>query len=247
MKEKSKPKPDNTANPPKTKPPATEPPPDPAGEEKKKKTQKRGYGYTVHQIRVSLDNSDKPGTFADYLLKYGFDASRLAEGRGLLDKTDSSRVNQLNAIAEKNQSYRVIKDLKVTARAGHRHIRVLGKEAFRDNPELLEKLGLSGTVEQVYNDWESQALRLHNNLTIPGVMETFADHNVTAEELTAAKDAITAVHTAITERNRLKAEAEKATQLKNDAYKVLLTWWYEFKKIVNIALKNDPQLKEQIY
>ncbi|MCP5046387.1 MAG: hypothetical protein GY940_04395 [bacterium] len=238
MKEKSKPKPPAPE-------PTPEPTPEPAGDKEGKKQSNQGYAYNVHVIRVSLDNSRKPGSFADHIAKYG--TAHLDEGSALLGNLDALRVKQLNAIAEKSQSYRIITDLKKIAKASNRGIRVLGKEAFRDNLELLDKLGLSGKIPQKYTDWEAHTLRLHNNLTLPGVMETFAKYNVSAEALTAAKDAITAVHNAITERNRLKAEAEKATQLKNDAYKLLMEWWKEFKKIVNIALKNDPQLKEQIY
>ena len=48
------------------------------------------------------------------------------------------------------------------------------------------------------------------------------------------------------EVKKLKAEAEKATEDKNKAYKKLLAWWRDFSKVVDVALKENPQLKEQI-
>ena len=135
MKEESKPKAVNTENPPTKEAAATETPPKPGGDEKKKKSPKQGYDYNVHVIKVSLDNAEKPGAFANHILKYGFDAARLAEGRALLEHTLASRLTQLNAIAEKRDSYRIIRELKEVAKKKHRHIRILGKEGLcRQSP-----------------------------------------------------------------------------------------------------------------
>ena len=97
-----------------------------------------------------------------------------------------------------------------------------------------------------YDDVLDQAMRLYDNLDTPGVLEAYARHSVTPEALAAAKQLFLDATAVLSERNLLKALAQKATETKNKNFKVLWTWWLDFKRIVHIALRNDPQLKEQV-
>jgi hypothetical protein len=215
------------------------------GEDKTRKI-KVTFDRKVLKIRTGLTNAFKTGLFRQYIEGYGFDETRLNEGMGLLTDTDTARTNQKKAIALKVQKTREANNLMYEADKIYTHFRVIGQEEFQDNPHILETLDFDGSAKRDFGGWREQIMRLYESLDIPGVLEGYAKHSITREDLEAGKQAVLDWEQAISDRNEAKAEAEKATQLKNEAFKKLLKWWQGFVKVVGVALRDDPQLKEQI-
>jgi hypothetical protein len=215
------------------------------GEEKKRKI-KVTFDRKVHVIRTGIINAKKPGLFHQYIGEYGFNDTRLDEGMTLLTDTDTARTNQKKAIALKVQKTREANNKRYEANELYKHHVVIGREEFQDNLHILDTLGLRGEREEDAGGWREQAMRLYENLDTPGVLEGYAKHSITPEDLQAGKQAILDWEQAISDRNEAKAEAEKATQLKDKAFKELLIWWRGFIKVVDVALEKDPQLKEQV-
>jgi hypothetical protein len=197
-------------------------------------------------IRTGITNALKPGLFHQYIEGYGYDETRLNEGMALVTNTDTARTAQKNAIALKVQKTREASNLKYEADRIYLHFRVIGQEEFQDNLHLLDTLGLDDLRKMHFGEWREQTMRLYNNIDTPGVLEGYAKHSITREDLEAGKQAVLDWEKAIADRNEAKAEAEKATELKNKAFKELLKWWRGFVKVVDVALQDDPQLKEQI-
>ncbi|MCP5045708.1 MAG: hypothetical protein GY940_00950, partial [bacterium] len=213
---------------------------------KKKKIYPTTYDDTMLVIDTSLENSEKPGEFQDSISGYGFGAERLAEGRELFTGTGTARTKQLNAIALKMEQTREIDRLKKVAGKIYEYNRLIGQQEFKDDPHMLQKLGLENPWMGPFGTKYSMSMRLYDNTDTPGVLEAYARHSITPEALAAGKQAFLDITAAIAERNRLKALAEKATEEKDKLYYQLLSWWSDFKKVVNIALKHNPQLKEQV-
>ncbi|MCP5053158.1 MAG: hypothetical protein GY940_38690 [bacterium] len=197
-------------------------------------------------IDTSLENAEKPGKFNDSIGGYGFTDVRLAEGRTFFTTTQTARTDQLNARAAKKEQTREIEKLKVIAEGKYRKDRVIGTEEFRDDPHMMEKLGFDRRRPGPFGERYADSMMLYDNLGTPGVLEAYARHSITPEALTGNKQSFTDVKTAIAERNRLKALAEKATETKEKAFDQLWIWWIDFKRVVNVALRDDPQLKEQV-
>ncbi|NIM16498.1 MAG: hypothetical protein GTO45_31180 [Candidatus Aminicenantes bacterium] len=215
------------------------------GEEKTRKI-KVTFERKLFIIRTGIANALKPGLFRQYVEEFGYNETRLNEGMGLLTNTDTARTNQKSAIALKVQKTREADNKKYEANNLYKHYVVIGREEFQDNLHILDKLGLEGERKEDFGGWREQAMRLYENVGTPGVLEGYAKHSITAEDLEAGKQAVLDWEKAIADRNEAKAEAEKATELKNKAFRELLKWWRGFVKVVDVALQDDPQLKEQI-
>ncbi len=226
----------------------TPPSPEPVKEEKKgRKKPTNTIGKVLVTIRTSIQNAKLPGSFFDYIKRFGFNGVRLGEGESMVTTTETARTNQLNANATRMQVYRDFKSLKKAAQLIYRHHRVIGQEIFRGNTHLRDKLGLSGALKEIFGDWIGQTMQLYDNLDTPGVLEGYASFNITPEALAAGKQAVLDAEAGLAAKKKAKADAEKATELKNKAYKELLSWWSKFLKVVHIALEEDPQLKEQVH
>jgi len=215
------------------------------GEEQKRKV-KVTFDRKILLIRTGIANAQKPGLFHQYVEEYGYNETRLDEGMALVTDTDTARTNQKVAIALKIQKTREADELWYEANKLYKHHMVIGREEFQDNPHLLDVLGFYGERKEDFGGWKEQTMRLYKNIDIPGVLEGYARHSITREDLEAGEQAVLAWEQAIAERNKAKAEAERATELKDKAFKKLLIWWRSFVKVVDVALQGDPQLKEQV-
>jgi hypothetical protein len=216
------------------------------GEGEEKRKVRVTFDRKLLIIRTGITNAKKPGLFNQYVGEYGYNETRLDEGMGLLTDTDTARTAQKKAIALKIQKTREADNLKYKAEKLYLHFRVIGQEEFQDNLHILDTLGIESILKRDFGGWREQAMRLYKSLDTAGVIEGYAKHSITPEDLEAGKQAVLDWEKAIADRNEAKAEAEKATQLKDKAFKELLNWWRGFVKVVDVALEKDPQLKEQI-
>ncbi|MCP5108021.1 MAG: hypothetical protein GY950_31835 [bacterium] len=213
---------------------------------KKKKTIIRTFEKKLLIIRTAIVNAQKPGLFHDYIAEYGYDDTRLNECVTLLSNTETARTDQKNAIALKLQKTRESTQKKTAAEDIYTHHLVIGREEFKDDPHMFDKLGFNGIRKKDFGGWKAQTMLLYENIGTPGVVEGYAKHSITQEALEGAKQAVLDAEQAIADRIEAKAEAEKATEKKNKIFRQLLSWWQKFIKVVHVALEEDPQLKEQV-
>ncbi|MCP5108027.1 MAG: hypothetical protein GY950_31865, partial [bacterium] len=213
---------------------------------KKKRKPRYTFDRKLHIIRTALENALKPGDFQDYIAEFGYAPPRLDSGIELLNKTELARTHQKNAIANKVQKTREARTKKAAAEDQYKHFFVIGREEFKDNPHILDILGFNGVRKRTFGDWKEQTRLLFDNISFPGVLDGYAKHSITEEILKAGKQAVTEAETAIADRNEAKAEAEKATEHKEKIFEDLMDYWQKFVKVVDVALEEEPQLKEQV-
>jgi hypothetical protein len=211
-----------------------------------KKKSTMTFEKKLHIIRTAVLNSLKPTAFRQYIEKFGFNEEKLNGGMSLVTGTETARTNQQKAIALKLQATRDATLARIEADKIYMHFVIIGREEFKDNPHLLDLLGFNGTRKRDFGGWKAQCMMLYENINAPGVLEGFANHNITQENLEAGKQAVINWENAVTAKKEAKAAAEKATESKDKIFRELLEWWRDFVKVVNIALKKDPQLKEQV-
>lgn len=212
----------------------------------KKKSKKLTFDVQMAIIRAGLANAGKPGLFRDCIERYGYKEDRIAEGKTLFDETEAARAAQLKAIAAKDQKYRDATALREEIHKEYMHLVVIGREEFKNNQHILAVLGLKGPRKGTIDAWREQVNQLYANTGEPGVLEGFANHNITIETLEAQKQKLTTWDNLVADIKKAKSTAEKATEDKNKIYKKLLAWWRDFLKIVAVAVKENPQLKEQM-
>jgi len=212
----------------------------------KKRRKRSTYDIRMAAIRQGLTNAEKPGLFHDLIGEYGYTDARIAEGRQLFNQTEQARSEQLKAIAAKDQKFREGTQLREEIDEQYTHFLVIGREEFKDNPHILALLGLKGQRKRTINAWREQVNQLYDNTGETGVPEGFANHNITPEDLNAQKQKLTDWDNLIADVKTAKSEAENATESKNKVYKKLLAWWKKFSIMVDLAVEEYPQLKEQI-
>jgi len=211
-----------------------------------KKRKKLTYDERMAAIRAGLVNAARPGLFHDYIVEYGYTDARIAQGQDLFNQTEAARSTQLKAIAAKNQKFRESTQLRKEIDDRYLHYLVIGREEFKDNPHILSLLGFNRPRKRKINSWREQVNLLYDNRSEPGVLEGFAKHAITAEELDAQKQKLTDWDNLNADIKTAKSVAEDATETKNKVYDKLLAWWKKFSTVVDVAVEENPQLKEQI-
>jgi len=214
--------------------------------EDKKKSSYIPYDVRIAIIRQGLTNAEKPGIFHDAIADYGYNDTGIAKGRELFDQTETARGDQLKAIAAKEQKYREATQLREEIHNRYMHYVVIGREEFKDNKHILALLGIKGSRKKRMDAWREQVNQLYANTGEPGVLEGFASHTITPEELNAEKQKLTDWDNLMADAKEARSVAEDATESKNKVYKKLLKWWNNFAKMVDLAVEENPQLKEQI-
>lgn len=212
----------------------------------KKKSRYVPYDVRMAIVRQGLANAEKPGLFHDAIADYGYNDTRIANGRELFDQTEAARAKQLKTIAAKDQKYREATQLRTEIHDKYMYYVVIGREEFKGNKHILAVLGLKGQRKETINAWREQVNQLYANTGEPGVLEGFANHSITPEELDAQKQKLTNWDNMMADVKEAKSVAEGATEDKNKVYKKLLGWWKNFAKMVDVAVEENPQLKEQI-
>jgi hypothetical protein len=212
----------------------------------KKKKKNLTFDAQMAIIRAGLANAARPGLFRDSIERYGYKEDRIAEGKTFFDGTETARAAQLKAIAAKDQKYRDAAQLRKEIHKEYMHLVVIGREEFKHNQHILAVLGLKGRRKNTIDAWREQVNQLYDNTGEPGVLEGYANHNITIETLEAQKQKLTTWDNLVADIKKAKSTAEKATEDKNKIYKKLLAWWRDFLKIVAVAVKENPQLKEQM-
>ncbi|MCP5105165.1 MAG: hypothetical protein GY950_17380 [bacterium] len=212
----------------------------------KKKKKYLAFDARMAAIRAGLTNAEKPGLFRDSIEQYGYNDVRIADGRKLFNDTETARGDQLKAIAAKDQKFRDAAELREEIHDDYMHMVVIGREEFKKDSHMLALLGLNGPRKETIATWRGQVNQLYGNTGEPGVSEGYANHNITTEILDAKKQKLTNWDSLIADIKAAKSEAESATEGKNKVYRKLLSWWRGFARVVDVAVEENPQLKEQI-
>jgi hypothetical protein len=119
--------------------------------------------------------------------------------------------------------------------------------ACKDKPDVLEMLGLDMAIQRPFGIWKAQGDRYYKNiLASEEVLAEVAKYNVPHELLVEGEKELKKAVETHDRKKSAKAEAEHATHLKNEMYKDLVEWMKDFYRIVEMAFKKNPQLKEKV-
>lgn len=192
--------------------------------------------------RMSVYNTLGDKKLQQPLGLYGFSQERILEGQTLLENSrhlHGQKDNQYHAWW--NLSDHLKTDREKALQTFLDHVQV-AKVAFRKQPGILHELQISRINRRKTWEWTVQAHRFYTILEEhTKVMKQFG---IPQEELQQAKAAIEALLIAKDQRTKKRAEAESATQARNDAIEELRAWLIEFRAVARLAFKDDPQMLE---
>jgi hypothetical protein len=219
----------------------------PQQEEQKKRKIRVTFNDRVEEFRSALQNTLNETEFRLFIADYGFDEARVQVGMGKVNSTLKARQFQLDERARYREAVRDA--LAKREKANETYIEFLphARLAFQDNPEVYEQLLLDGKRARNFGGWKAQVERFYDKtLNSETILAQLAKYDVTREQLEQGHQEFQDVITAADHKKSVKADAEHATQLKNEAYNDLVAWMKDFYKIVEIAFKKNPQFKEKV-
>ena len=121
------------------------------------------------------------------------------------------------------------------------------RTAFKNNPDILDKLKASGPRSRVFAKWlEAGKLFYSNALSIPEILTGFSNYNISVDKLQQGQQFLLEAETASIQKTNAFSHAQVMYDKKVLEYKKLLDWWRAFRTMAQHAMKKNPQLLEQL-
>lgn len=194
-------------------------------------------------ITLSLENE----VLKKYAGQCGYSVKRLQAAKKLWEKAEKAHHKQISKRNEQITATRTYYELKEKAHATYLHIIRTCRLAFAKEPALQFKLELKGKRKHDHGGWTMQTKYFYNTvLSLPEAVDQLAKYNVTRKDLEAGnRELKEAMATEVRKLNAI-AESQMATDWRNRVLKELREWINDYLRMMQVALKPEPQLKEKL-
>lgn len=201
----------------------------------------------LESCRLAFENVETNPTISAAMTEYGYDATKITEGKEILTAAKASYDLNEQEDVETDVAYDAFKakwnNLKKTF-ASHRK---KTKLIFRKEPETLIRLRLVGSLSKKYLLWLESAKPFYSTLaTDTDLQAKIARVKITPEELTQVSTDLADLETLRATYVREVGESEDATKQKNSAIDEIQDWMIDFYGFAEIALADHPQLLESL-
>ncbi len=194
----------------------------------------------------ALANAANNPEIAALLAGFGYDAARIAAGQALYDTAQAAQVAQKQEYGEQYAASQAFETAWKTANAAYMQLVKVARVAFSTDPNAATALGIAGRRKPTYPGWLEQAQQFYTTALENTAFQTeLARFGVTLEKLQAGKSLADAVVAAKQAQGTETAEAQAATQARDNALEALDAWMSDFIAIAKIALEGT-QLSEAL-
>ncbi|MCP5106315.1 MAG: hypothetical protein GY950_23220 [bacterium] len=220
-----------------------------AKKKKVKKNRKPGEAFekelAVGRNTLKL-SADDPGLKA-YAAAVGYGDVEISQGQGYFDALNQAYSTQKTTFTAQLNAHTKFRDLmKVSRKKNSRIVQAL-RMVLRDDPETLLNLKPADLTKKAYGPWTEANRYFYKRLgVLPAVIGLLAGVGVPQAMLDEGKLAFENTRTAETEHKNARAEAQRATAAKNEAYTVYSKWMRRYLNVLTAALVDDPQMKEKL-
>jgi hypothetical protein len=196
---------------------------------------------------VSLTNSTADSGILTALSKYGYDASRIAEGSamhanvtGLFAKQKKEYGEQLDASAALSAAFS-------TSNAAYMPSIKIARIAFEGDINATAALLLSGARSKVISTWTRQADTFYRNLIAnKDFVDKMAYYGYTVDKLNAEWKLVQDVAAADAKHKKERGESQEATVVRDNALAELESWMSRFYRVARIACAGQAQWLEKL-
>jgi GTP1/Obg family GTP-binding protein len=208
---------------------------------------KTSEANTLEQYRVSLENTELQPQIASTMAEYGYDSTKVAEGKALYETTRLSIDSNKIETDEEAAAYAIFQSKKDQLADIYSDHRKKAKVVFRDDAVTADKLEISGSLPQAYVKW-IETVRKFYNIAIKSqdIQIKLSRLKITLADLTAAQALIPEVESTRAAFLKEKGESQDATTIKDTAFAKLDDWMSEFYAVAKIAMEDNPQLLEAL-
>jgi hypothetical protein len=197
--------------------------------------------------QVAISNAISDTEVKPLLAVYGYDDTRLNEGKTLLDTANQLQQTQQKEYGDQFEATEALNQVREQADSEYMRSIKIGRVALKSHHALVQKLDINGTRKKSLSGWLAQAKQFYlNALTDATVIEKMTAFGITLEKLETGKTLIEETETANAAREKEKGEAQQATLERDKATDELDEWMSDFISIARIALEEKPQLLEKL-
>ena len=202
---------------------------------------------TLELFRVSLENATQQTEIASIMSEFGYDQTKIDEGKSLWEDTRMKIDEKKTEGDEKSAAYSVFTGKKAELAVKYRLHRKKAKVAFGNDPLTLKRLLLTGVMPSTYvkimENYRKFYYELDGDTTLQSKLAVL---KVPVEEIQLGKQLIAEIEAARIQYHREIGESQDATQHKDAAFGTLDKWMSEFYAVAKIALEDKPQLLEAL-
>ncbi|WP_196889308.1 hypothetical protein [Aureivirga sp. CE67] len=196
---------------------------------------------------MALRNVETQNEIKEIMADLGYDEVVIQEGKDILSRTKEAYDFMNTEEDETSEAYEVFSRKKEQLNTVYTLHRKKAKVIFRNEPLILEKLGLSHAIGRSYSKWITQVKEFYNKVAQDTELQTRLERlKITAEDITNTAALLTDVETAKFDYHQEKGESQSATKAKDEAFDTLNDWMSEFYAVARIGLEENPQLLESI-
>ncbi|MEO1255190.1 MAG: hypothetical protein AAFY41_09945, partial [Bacteroidota bacterium] len=194
---------------------------------------------------VAITNGKSNAQINSEMALYSYSDAKMAEGEALLKDAQDKHEKQKQEYGEQYAATDALETAMFeTNKQYMRHVK-LARIAFEGDKEAINALQLQGRRKQTYTGWINQSSIFYKNaLKNDAIKAELVSMNIPEATLMAMEEKIKDVHDKLTEQLKEKGEAQKATEVRDNALEDLLDWMAKYKAVAKVAFEDDPQLIE---
>jgi hypothetical protein len=196
--------------------------------------------YKIGEITDCSISSDE---IRNAVSGYGYDKSRLKEGRELWEGLKLLHVDAQDKIALKRKCYAVKRQLQGDIHKVYMKYLKLARIAFVNNLEAQEALMLNGARGRKYEKWHTQVLLFVNNmLSNQQYIKSMAIYGVKENDIEGLHEKMLRLNKMYEECVRIRASVRMLNE--KIKYKTLdvQRWVSSYLKVAKIALEENPEV-----
>lgn len=219
-------------------------------EEEAKKRSRNHYrpiDERLHQARLAIDGAGSDGEILTVLSEFGYDETKLREGRALLDEATEAVNAHKVRYGEKDESS---KDLTVAADQADQEYKktlAVARVALKKDTKAVSVLYLTGPREQTNAGWLAMIDSFYTNLLAnPGWVAKMEAYKFGRAKLEAGQRLVEAVKNLEVKQTQKKGDAQQSTIERDAKLEKLAEWMSDFKEIAFAAFDEKPQLLEKL-
>ena len=202
---------------------------------------------TLEQYRVSFENVGNQSEIATIMAEFGFDEASITTGKALYTKTQDAYNFNKKEDDETSETYINFTVAKENLSKIYTLHRKKAKVIFRNDPNILNKLALTGSLPTSYIKWLEVVKKFYSVAIGNTEIETkLLRLKVTSTDLANAVSKMGELTSARAEYLREKGESQDSTMSKDKAFGEIDDWMSEFYAVAKIALEDKPQLLESL-
>ena len=202
----------------------------------------------VERARLMIDGTLNNPDIQDAVAPFGYPATRMQEGKALLDTVQARRSAAESRRTVKKTKTDTVQSATNAAYQAMTPLVGIARAVLQGNHVALGALGLDlGPLPRSRAGLLDRGRRFLNALAAdPTLADQLTGFGLTAAKRTALHTTLTTLEQAQTAQAGAKGAAEDATPAVQEALEALNAWVMQYRKLARIALRATPQLLEKL-